>query len=412
MTLREALAQSINIPAIKVLYLTGLRNAIQLAENLGITSLDHNGNYGLTLVLGGGEVSLLELTSAYSVFANDGLRNHPANILRVEDLTGQVLEEYQPATERALTTDTARKISSILSDNLARAPGFGLNSPLYFAERPVAAKTGTTNDYRDAWVIGYTPNLTVGAWAGNNDNTPMDKKVAGFIIAPMWRAFLTEAFKDLPVETFPPPPKANSDVKPILRGLWQGGTTYLVDKISGKLATEYTPSDTQEEKAIRQVHSILYWLDKDNPQGPAPVRPELDPQFKLWEEPVLLWASQHNLTDETSAVIPTASDDVHRPEFSPIISIISPTTNYLYPSQDQIRAEAQVQGHFPISQVDFFLNGVYLGSANRSPYFFTFNPSQLDNLSPENTLRVVAYDAAKNQGEASVSFHLTVADSN
>ncbi|MCK9379367.1 MAG: PBP1A family penicillin-binding protein, partial [Candidatus Moranbacteria bacterium] len=205
--LRNALAQSVNIPSVKTLYLAGMNESLETMQDMGISTLVNPNRYGLTLVLGGGEVSLLEMTGAYSVFANNGAKNKNTGILKIEDSQGNILEEYKPSPEQVLDKNIALSITDILSDNVARAPAFGQTSALYFPDRQVAVKTGTTNDYRDAWVIGYTPNLAVGVWCGNNNNTSMEKKVAGFIAAPLWNSFLTEAFIDLPKEEFEAPQK-------------------------------------------------------------------------------------------------------------------------------------------------------------------------------------------------------------
>lgn len=271
-SLRNALAQSINIPSVKVLYLAGLRDSLQTARDMGITSLTDPDRYGLTLVLGGGEVSPLELTGAYAVFANNGARNPVAGILKIEDRNGKILEKFASSPQQVIDKNISLLISDILTDNNARAPAFGQMSWLYFSDRPVAVKTGTTNNYRDAWVMGYTPNLAVGVWCGNNDNTPMEKKVAGFIAAPLWNAFLTEAFKKLPVENFEKPIPL-PEPKPILAGDWLGQATST---------STTTP----------QIHEILYWLDKNNPLGPMPQNTEQDSQFSLWEWPVAKWAKE------------------------------------------------------------------------------------------------------------------------
>lgn len=268
--LRNAMAQSINIPSVKVLYLAGLKDSLQTIQDMGITTLKDPNRYGLTLVLGGGEVSPLELTGAYSVFANNGIRNPIAGILRIEDKNGNVLEKFSSRPQQALDKNIALLISDILSDNNARSPAFGEMSWLYFPDRPVAVKTGTTNNYRDAWVMGYTPNIAVGVWAGNNDNTPMQKKVAGFIAAPLWNAFLLEVFKTLPKEEFEKPVPL-PEPKPILAGDWKG------------MMSTTTP----------EVHSILYWINKDDPLGLQPANPEADSQFRLWEWPVQKWAKEH-----------------------------------------------------------------------------------------------------------------------
>lgn len=293
MTLRDSLAQSINVPSVKALYLAGIKESIDLARNMGITSLGSPNDYGLTLVLGGGEVSLLEMTSAYGVFASEGMRVPYTGILKVEDRGGKIFEEIKPRSFQVMDIEVARKISDILSDNIARTPLYGANSVIHFPNRDVAVKTGTTNDYRDAWIIGYTPSVVVGTWAGNNDNTPMAKKVSGLIVAPMWREFMDEVLKTVPNEQFVNAKKEDSyDIKPVLRGKWQGGISNLS---INSMIDPNVPYNSLQEVLTGGVHSILYWLDKNDPRGPAPSVPENDPQFQNWEYPIRLWAQSQGL---------------------------------------------------------------------------------------------------------------------
>ncbi len=289
MTLRNALAQSINVPSVKALYLAGIQDSINLATNMGISSLQGQNTYGLTLVLGGGEVSLLEMTSAYGVFATEGIRNPYISIIKVEDSKGNILEQATPTPTQVLDPEITRQISSILSDNVARTPLYGANSVIYFSGRDVAVKTGTTNDYKDAWIIGYTPNVVVGTWAGNNNNTPMAKKVSGLIVAPMWRAFMDEVLKVVPSESFIAPQSQDSyDLKPLLRGKWQGGISSITQNTT---VDSNIPYNSMQETLSGGVHSILYWVDKDNPRGPIPSNPSSDPQFSHWEYSVRNWAT-------------------------------------------------------------------------------------------------------------------------
>ena len=288
MTMRDSLAQSINVPSVKTLYLAGIKDSIDLAKNMGITSLGNPNQYGLTLVLGGGEVSLLEMTSAYGVFATEGIKNYPTSILKVEDKNGKTLEEFVSRPSQVLDPEVARKISDILNDNVARTPLYGANSSIYFPGRDVAVKTGTTNNYKDAWIIGYTPDIVVGTWAGNNDNTPMAKKVSGLIVAPMWRAFMDEVIKTDLGNKFTKPQKEESyDLKPVLRGKWQGGISNIAQ------GTVFNTENPQQEILSGGVHSILYWINKDDPRGDQPTNPSIDPQFDRWEYSVILWATQH-----------------------------------------------------------------------------------------------------------------------
>ncbi len=276
MTIRNALAQSINVPAVEALYLAGVRDSVELAESLGVKSLTELDRYGLSLVLGGGAVSLLDMTAAYAVFANDGIKNEYNPILAIEDGQGNVIESANPFPQRVLPENTARLISSILSDNVARTPGYGPNSPLYIPSRDVAVKTGTSNDYRDAWIIGYSPNLVVGAWVGNNDNSPMEKKVAGLIVSPLWREMMDKTLPSFPIEAFIPPETENyASLKPVLRG-----------------------------EVGSEPHSILYYVDKDNPRGPAPTNPASDPQFNNWEYGVRRYYLSSGYTPTPTPTLP------------------------------------------------------------------------------------------------------------
>ncbi len=290
MTIRDALAQSRNIPAVKTLYLVGIDNALRLARSMGITTLTNKDQYGLTLVLGGGEVTPLDMTSAYSVFANEGVRNPYRAILRIEDKNGVEVKSYPLSPERVLDDNVALTISDILADNVARTPEFTSSSALNFPGLHVAAKTGTTNNYRDAWILGYTPNIAVGAWAGNNNNRPMVKKIAGFIVAPLWHEFMAYALTKFPSDPFPQIQGTTTDTdKPILRGIWQG--------------SDITKVGTQNSVTVN-VHSILYWVNKDDPRGARPDNPNSDPQFVRWEWGVRNWAAQHGFSDGQTITTP------------------------------------------------------------------------------------------------------------
>lgn len=270
MKLRDALAQSVNIAAVKVFYLAGIQDSIETAKKMGITTLKDWRRYGLTLVLGSGEVSLLEMTNAYAIFANEGVLHPSLFVFKVEDAGGNILEEWKPKSEEVIPAEIARKVSNVLSDNAARAPAFGASSFLSFPDREVAVKTGTTNDYRDAWIIGYTPSFTLGTWVGNNDNKPMDKQVAGFIVAPMWNAIMREVLNITPTEYFTRPEPVSQELSPAMRGFWN---------------PTGNPND---------IHTILWWIDKENPLGSQPSNPGNDPQFFNWEASVRAWVTEQS----------------------------------------------------------------------------------------------------------------------
>ena len=402
-SLRQALAQSINIPAIKTLYLAGIKDSLRTAKDLGINSLGDANTYGLTLVLGGGEVSLLDMVSAYGVFANSGTKNKPVGILKVEDRAGTILEEYTKNSEAVLAENTALEISDILSDDKARQPAYGPHSMLYFDNRAVAVKTGTTNDYKDAWIIGYTPSLVVGAWAGNNNNRPMEKKVAGQIVAPLWNAFMQEALKTVPVENFKKPAEIRSDLKPILRGFWQGNETYFIDTMSGRLATTLTPLETKKEIAKTNIHSLLFWVNKNDPLGAVPDFPGQDSQFSNWEYAVQEWLK---LNPQNLNYPPTLTDNIHTPEMAPRINILYPTPETLLSRQNKVFVQNRISSIFTISKIELYINGDYINSTSLPPYSLTFNPSELDNLGVVNDLKVVVYDTVFNRTEASITFRL------
>ncbi len=392
-SLRNALAQSLNVPSVKVLYLAGLNNALSTIKDFGITSLNDPDRYGLTLVLGGGEVSLLELTSAYGVFANDAIKNDSRYILRIENSDGSGIFRSDASSAEIIDKNIARAINSILSDNVARTPAFGAASALYFPGKNVAVKTGTTNNYRDAWIVGYTPDVVIGAWAGNNDNSEMEKKVAGFIVAPWWHEIMEFALTNIPVSgDFVQPGPFKAD-KPYLRGEWQGGQEFIIDKVSGKLATEDTPKDFQEIKVVRSVHSELYWINQSSPQ------------FSNWESSVREWAMANGHIDETPDVIPTNYDDIHTKENTPKVTNfqINPKKD-IYLNDDNITVKILTVNKFPLTEVVYFLNDEFIGSIKSQPFDMVINLNGA--VSGENALKVKIYDGAGNTAQYSTVLNI------
>jgi len=269
-SLRSALAQSINIPSVKVLYLTGIDNVIKTASDFGITTLNDPSRFGLSLVLGGGEIKLTELVNAYAVFAQEGTRRNQSIILNIKDSKGRTMETFIDKPTQVISPQYARLINDILSDNDARRPLFQNSFELTsFDDREVALKTGTTNDYVDAWTLGYTPSLVVGVWAGNNHREPMQKSAGSILAAlPIWSAFMKEVINKFPNEPFTSPDPVN-ETKPMINGQYD---------ISG------------------QIHDILYYINKNDPLGPPPQNPADDPQFKNWDAPVQFWLNQNKPT--------------------------------------------------------------------------------------------------------------------
>jgi 1A family penicillin-binding protein len=248
MTLRDALGNSRNIPAVKVLYLVGVNNVINFAKKLGITSMTDPSRYGLSLVLGGAEVSLLQLTAAYLPFEQGGIYRKPIAILEVKDKDGKVLEEYEDSGYQVMSSDTAGKITSILSDNNARARVFGVNNSMNFSGQDVAVKTGTTNNFKDGWVVGYNTDVVVGAWIGKNDNTQIGEVTASLSIVPMWRQIM----------------------------LWQ-----MARKTPGVLTKEYTPNPSVDGPKCTQEGSAMDIIYTAIETGNFSIS-KADPQMKYW----------------------------------------------------------------------------------------------------------------------------------
>lgn len=294
--MKNTLAMSLNVPAVKTLYLAGVNDSINLAKNLGITGLNQPDRYGLSLVLGGGEVTLLDHVNAYSSLATGGIKHNKTGILRIEDKDGSVLEKYNDNPgQRVVDEKYVADLDYIMSTNEFRAPVFGDNNPFKFTDRPVAAKTGTTNEFRDGWAMGYTPSIAVGVWAGNNDNSPMKAGADGIVVAaPIWRAFMDKVLSKYPVEQFPKYEKEDAG-KAVLNGELNTRELDVCEIKKGKqkgnycLANDACPDGASEKKTFGDVHDILYYLNKDDPRGDAPKNPSNDSQFKNWESGVQSW---------------------------------------------------------------------------------------------------------------------------
>ncbi|MBI4128070.1 MAG: transglycosylase domain-containing protein [Parcubacteria group bacterium] len=396
---RDALAQSLNIPAVKALYLAGIPETIATAEAVGYTSFGNAEKYGLALALGGGGVTLLEHSAAFSVLAAEGIRHTPAAILRVEDAKGKILEEYGDESSPALPKELARTMSSILSDNNARAPVFGARNYLTLGARPVAAKTGTTNEFRDAWTMGYTPSLTTGVWVGNNDNHEMRGSADGSVVAaPIWNRFMSEALKDTPIERFPSPPVLPPVTKPMLNGKFIANETKLkIDRATGKLAGDLTPQELIDERSFGTVHSILYYVDRRDPLGPPPRAPEADPQFNRWEAAVLAWASQNGFNQAP----PTEADDASVTDDLPTIHVESPRRQERI-TTDTLTLVSTVDSPLEIREVEISIDGALMASGQTAPF-----PSSVSLVGIPNgthTLTIVARDLSGRAGKVTVPF--------
>jgi membrane peptidoglycan carboxypeptidase len=411
MALRNALAESRNIPAIKINYLAGLSNVIKKAKDLGITSLNQSATfYGLGLVLGGGEVSLLEMTNVYATFANDGVYNKTTGILEVRDIQGNTLEKFTPKETRVIESNAVRMLNSVLSDNAARSPLFGANSFLSFGDRRVAGKTGTTNDNRDAWLIGYTPDVAVGVWTGNNDNSPMKK--GSSISGKPWRQYMDVVLQKYPQSSFPEYTKGENfaSLPAMVRGVWQGGTTVYIDTTTGKLATEFTPEESKLAVPQPDPHTILHYINKDNPT--VPDGSKSDSQYKNWEFGVRRYVETY-LADiiNFKVDIPTETDDIHleNGDVGAVEFTIQDLKEKTYGLDELVNIKLDnisSSEEDRITKVQLFINNAFVSSKESGPYEFDIIPRELKYFEEKNIIRIIITDDAGLRGTAEATFNL------
>lgn len=363
--MKEALGMSLNVPAVETLYLAGVKDSITMAKRLGITGLNQPDRYGLSLVLGGGEVKLIDHVSAFGTLATGGVRHPKTAILKIEDNEGKVLEEFRKDSgEKVVDEKYVAMLDHIISTNDYRAPIFGSNSPLRFDNRPVAAKTGTTNEFRDGWTVGYTPSIVVGVWAGNNDNSPMRAGADGVnVAAPIWRSFLDKVLSNYAIEQFPKY-KEEETGKPVLDGKLDIKKDLKVCEIPGKddkycLANNYC-KDTKK-KDFADVHTILYYVNKDDPRGDYPKNPESDPQFKDWEKAVQEWfKKQKDYIIDKPPDEECEKDDFKK--YLPSVSLSIPGSV----SSPTLSIKANVSAPYGVDKIEFFVDGDKISSRSSS----------------------------------------------
>ncbi len=398
LTVRQALQQSLNIPAVKMMYLVGTQRVIDFAEQLGYTTFADRSRFGMSLVLGGGEVKLIEHANAYAAMANGGVQYPVTSILKTIDSKGETLYEWKQSDgEQVIPEDAALTISNVLSDNSVRTFGQSL---LTLPGRQVAAKTGTTNNNKDAWTMGYTPNLVAGVWAGNSRGEEMERGADGAVIAaPVWHNYMQRATADMPAEQFKAPPPITTS-KPVLTGK-SFKKTLKIDTVSGKIATEYTPPEFIEEKDFYEGHNILWYVDKNDPQGPAPTNPASDPQFSAWESAVQAWIAKEEWNTTTTA--PTEYDDVHTVNSKPSISITSPENNAnIYSRSFNININAQAQRN--IARIEAKIQDTVIGETTGSGTINAHIPNNIPRGYHEVVVKIT--DDAGNNNEAHVIINL------
>lgn len=382
--MRDALAQSLNVPAVKMLSLNGIQAMLDTAHDMGITTMNDPSRYGLSLTLGGGEVKLIDLVNAYSVIANGGLRVDPVTILKVTDSKGNVLEEFKPIPgRRVLDAGHAFIMSDILADNNAKLPTFGAGGvrTLSIPGRTIAVKTGTTDEIRDNWTVGYTPSYTVGVWVGNNDNTPISGRLASGITgaAPIWRQIFQKVFEitKAPEEKF---------VRPDNVVAVEVDAIYGTKPIAGNpTRTEWFTKSTIPGNTAN-VRTLRLCSDQKKLATPA------DEAAGVAYDQVFVNVSDTFSTGQwTPFDPPTEKCTAYRGGASGneiAVSITSPANGASVGSSFEVTATAV--GPYPVTRVEFFLDGNLVGTSTSSPYSYTYGPPATTPGS--HTVTAKAYD--------------------
>ncbi len=405
-SMRSALAGSLNIPAVKTLYLAGTDHVIDQAQKMGYTTWEDRSRFGLSLVLGGAEVRLIDHVAAFGSFATDGMLHTTAPILKVQDKSGKMLEEFKDQSTRVLDQNVARQVADVMSDNNARAFIFGSKNYLTLPDRAVAVKTGTTQEYRDAWTVGYTaatgkePAVVTGVWVGNNDNTKMRGGADGSVIAaPIWNSYMKKAVAGTKAVSFAKPKKTKTD-KPILNGKLEGEAPINVDSVTGKRIPDSCldkwPKQFVAQQTVKAVRTILYYVDPADPLGAAPKDPTKNAQFASWDAPIQEWAKKNKYVEKAP---PLESCSLRTG--APSVSITSPSDNATV-QENSLTVSVTVTGARPITAITFSLDGqVVQEGLSQSA---TIDLTNVTN--GFHAVSVTATDSVQSTGQATVNINV------
>ncbi len=409
--MQEALGMSLNVPAVKTLYLVGVKDAIKMAKDLGITGLNYPDRYGLSLVLGGGEVRLLDHTNAFATLADGGIKHNKTAILRIEDKDKKIIEEFKDNPgDRVVEEKYVAMLDYIISNNKFRAPAFGEQNPLRFDNRQVVAKTGTTNEFRDGWTMGYTPSIAVGVWAGNNDNSPMKPGAAGANVAsPIWRSFMDSVLENYNTEEFPKYDEEEvlKEVdKPILKGDLDIKKKVEVCEIPGEknkwcLASKYCPNKERKKKTFVEAHNILWYVDKKDPRGDIPKHPEKDAQFNRWEEAVQKWYKKNKKKKYILDSIPEKEcRENDFTKYKPDVDLNVSKQNIA-----QLKISADSKADYGVDSIKIYVDGHEIGSTGSSSISLVYDvPAEKNN----STLKITAKLKDENGNETDDSQNVNI----
>ncbi len=410
MTLRKSLANSINVTAVKALKIVGIDNMIDQAEKMGITTFKDRERYGLALTLGGGETKLLELTGAFSVFAAEGVYRQPNPIIEVTDQKGKIIYKPTQVDKKVLSEEVAFLISDVLSDDGARSDVFGAGSMLNIPGRQVAVKTGTTDDKRDNYAIGFTPSVVVGVWVGNSNNEKMNPYVASGIsgATPIWSKFMAAYLKDKPVEKFVNPENVEKEE---------------IDKLTGALP--YKDFETKREWFAKDTipTSVSDWYqrievckidgrianDDCSDAGETKTRDfvKIKAEFPQWQSDVDTWVKNNYSNDEKYfpplmvSKLKFDGDEVSNKDdvYTQIVGISNGSTVNL-----NFRLNAEVSSYQDVKRVTFYMDDEKIGEDSSSPYGYNLKLSS-DKIG-RHRFKVVATDDDDNKGEHEIELNV------
>ena len=377
LTIRQALGNSYNIPAVKTLAYVGLDKALKTATDLGITTLTDKANYGLSLVLGAGDVELVQMAEAYGTFANAGVLMPTTPVLKITDSADKTIYDHTDPKDgqQVLPPEVAYQISNILSDTNAKQPTFAhVMGTLTLKDRPVAVKTGTTSSFRDAWTIGYTPQYVTAVWAGNNDNSPMNQATGAIAASPMWHDFMVSLHQGVPVEQFQPPATIkNVTIDRFSNKLPGPGS----DPISDIFAPWQIPTDHDDvHTQVRVCKENGLLADSSVPDALAELRTYValhseEPNNPNWEGPVEDWAKANGFWN------PPPTQKCQAGSVQPTVHITAPTDGQTVNGSFTISATASAASG--VKQVEFLIDNASIGVDTNDPYSTTYDTSLLAN---------------------------------
>lgn len=409
MSLRRSLGNSLNIPAVKALKIVGIDSVIETAEKLGITTLEDRSRFGLSLTLGGGETKLIEMTGAFTAFANKGKFYPPTGILEVKDSRGQVLYSWRDSGgEQAISEESAFLIADILSDDGARSAAFGAGSLLHIPNYQVAVKTGTTDDKRDNYAMGFTPSVTVGVWVGNNNNDAMNPNVASGIsgATPIWRRFIVEFLKDKQNEKF----EAPKDVEKI-----------TVDSLTGALPFKDFSSRSEwfakgtEPTAPSEWYQVLEVCEIDNKLANDSCKDadktevktfiKITAEIPEWQNDVDKWVAENYSGDskyfppKTRSGLKFDGDDVDD-DTDPVVSFIDLDDGDTVPLN--FRLGVEVSSPNDIEEVRIYMNDEQVTADKSDPFGYNFELTTSGTF----TFEAVAEDEDGREGSKKIRLHV------